>query len=392
MKRISLFLGLITLSISVFSQTVIKMKQEDGISIVPCKVNGLNLTFSFATAEPTVKIALTEANFMFKNRYLSITDILSPAGYANSELTEGVVVNIREIEFAGLKLNNINATVTKDINAPLLLGQSALAKLGPVQMDFANNIITILNGSGNYDFSGRGSNTNTAKPVYTTNTQNTNTGINQMQDASIPKDAPVNVSMTDFKGRILTREIVIFRSNLNGREYQGLTDTTGKFTVRLPAGDKYEIFILGFKDSTSYIVLDIPPLQGKAYYKDPFKVAIQFMPAKSFILEDCNFETGKADLEEDSYKVLDELVAYLNRKEDERIELQGHTDNVGSAKSNMVLSEARANTVRDYLLSKGIDPNRVIAKGYGLTVPVASNNTEEGRAQNRRTEVKILEN
>ena len=211
-----------------------------------------------------------------------------------------------------------------------------------------------------------------------------------VQDASIPKDAPVNVSMTDFKGNILAREIVIFRSNLNGREYQGLTDTTGKFTTRLPAGDKYEIFILGFKDSTSYIVLDIPPLQGKAYYKNPFKVDIQFLPAKSFVLEDCNFETGKADLEEDSYKVLDELVAYLNRKDDERIELGGHTDNVGTAKSNLILSEARANTVRTYLLSKGIDPNRVTAKGYGFSVPVETNKTEEGRAHNRRTEVKIL--
>lgn len=388
MKQISLLLGIFTLSISVFSQTTIKMKQENGISIVPCKVNGLNLTFSFATAEPVVKISITEANFMFKNRYLNSNDVLSPANYTNSELTEGVVINIKEIEFAGLKLNNINAIVTKDINAPLLLGQSALSKMGPVQIDFANNSITILSGSGNYDYSERGNN---VKPVYTNNTQNANTGINQVQDASIPKDAPVRVSMTDFKGRILPREIVIFRSNLNGREYQGLTDTTGKFTVRLPAGDKYEIFILGFKDSTSYIVLDIPPLQGKAYYKDPFKVDIQFMPAKSFVLEDCNFETGKADLEEDSYKVLDELVAYLNRKDDERIELQGHTDNVGSAKSNLVLSEARANTVRNYLLAKGIDPNRVTAKGYGLTVPVASNKTEEGRAQNRRTEVKILE-
>ena len=133
-------------------------------------------------------------------------------------------------------------------------------------------------------------------------------------------------------------------------------------------------------------------MQGKAYYKNPFKVDIQFLPAKSFVLEDCNFETGKADLEEDSYKVLDELVAYLNRKDDERIELQGHTDNVGSAKSNLILSEARANTVRTYLLAKGIDPNRVTAKGYGLTVPVSSNKTEEGRAQNRRTEVKILDN
>ncbi len=212
-----------------------------------------------------------------------------------------------------------------------------------------------------------------------------------VQNANIPKDAPVDVSMTDFKNNILPHEIVIFRSFLNGREYQGLTDSTGKFSTRLPAGDKYEIFILGFKDSTSYIVLDIPPLTGNAYYKKPFKVDIQFLPAKSFVLEDCNFETGKAELKPESYAVLDELVAYLVRKEDERIELGGHTDNVGSAKSNLILSEARANTVRAYVIMKGIDPLRVTAKGYGFTVPVASNATAEGRAQNRRTEVKILE-
>jgi len=136
-----------------------------------------------------------------------------------------------------------------------------------------------------------------------------------VQNASIPKDAPVDVSMTDFKGKLLPHEIVIFRSNLNGREYQGVTDSTGKFSTRLPAGDKYEIFILGFKDSTSYIVLDIPPTTGNAYYKDPFKVGIQFLPAKSFVLEDCNFETGNADLDEESFPVLDELVAYLEIKE-----------------------------------------------------------------------------
>ncbi len=166
----------------------------------------------------------------------------------------------------------------------------------------------------------------------------------------------------------------------------------GKFSIRLPVGDKYEIYILGFKDSTkNENVLTIPPTTGNAYYKNPFVVEIQHLPAKSFVLEDCNFETGKADLKEESYKVIDELVAYLNRKDDERIELGGHTDNVGTAKSNQVLSEARANTVRAYLLMKGIDPNRVTAKGYGLSVPIASNKTADGRAQNRRTEVKILE-
>lgn len=219
-------------------------------------------------------------------------------------------------------------------------------------------------------------------------------GISQtspVQDATIPKDAPINVTVSDFKNNMLQNEIIIFRSQLNSREYQGLTNDSGKFSIRLPAGDKYEIFILGFKDSTSYNVLDIPALKGNSYYKNPFRVDIQFQPAKTFVLEDCNFETGKSVLQPESYAVLDELVAYLTRKDDERIELGGHTDNVGSAASNMKLSQDRANVVRDYLLSKGIDPNRVIAKGYGMTQPVADNKTESGRAQNRRTEVKILE-
>jgi len=211
-----------------------------------------------------------------------------------------------------------------------------------------------------------------------------------VQNANIPKDAPVNVKMTDFKNHVLNNEIVVFKSKANSLEYQGITDSLGKFSTRLPAGDVYEIYVLGFKDSTAKNDLNIPATTGKAYYKNPFEVLIQHTPAKSFVLTDCNFETGKATLQPESFAVLDELVAYMNRKDDEKIEIQGHTDNVGSAKSNMVLSDARANTVRDYLITKGIDPTRVTAKGYGSTVPVASNKTAEGKAQNRRTEVKIL--
>ena len=219
-------------------------------------------------------------------------------------------------------------------------------------------------------------------------------GISQngtVQNAAIPKDAPVNVTMTDFKNNVLNNEIVVFKSKLNGKEYQGLTDDAGKFSIRLPSGDTYEIFILGFKDSASYNFLEIPGLKGNAYYKDAFAVDIQHLPAKSFVLEDCNFETGKATLQPASYAVIDELVAYLVRKDDEKIELGGHTDNVGKPAKNLLLSQARANTVRAYLLTKGIDPSRVTAKGYGMSKPIANNKTATGKAQNRRTEVKILE-
>lgn len=210
-------------------------------------------------------------------------------------------------------------------------------------------------------------------------------------DLNLPKDATVDVTIADAKsGKMLNNEIVVFRSLLNGREYQGLSDSVGKFSLRLPTGAKYEIFILGFSDSTSYNFLDIKALQGNQYYKKPFKVDIQFEAPKSFVLDNCTFETGKAELKPEAYTVLDELVEYLKRKDDERIEVGGHTDDVGKADANMILSQNRANTVRAYLLMKGIAPERVTAQGYGLTQPVAENDTAEGRALNRRTEVKIL--
>jgi outer membrane protein OmpA-like peptidoglycan-associated protein len=210
------------------------------------------------------------------------------------------------------------------------------------------------------------------------------------QSSTANKDAAVNVFVTDFKSKPLDHEIIVFKSKVTAKEYQGLTDSTGKFTLRLPVGDTYEVLIWGFNDSTSYSFLDIPTPKGNAYYKDAFKVDIQYLPAKSFVLEDCNFETGKAILQPESYKVIDELVAFLQRKDDERIELQGHTDNVGKPAKNMILSQQRAQTVMAYVISKGIDPSRVTAKGYGQTKPIATNKTAAGKALNRRTEVKIL--
>lgn len=212
------------------------------------------------------------------------------------------------------------------------------------------------------------------------------------QPLNLPKDAQVDVTIADAKsGEMLNHEIVIFRSKLNSREYQGLSDSLGKFSIRLPAGDKYEIFILGFSDSTSYNVLEIPALKGNQFYKNGFKVDIQFEAPKSFVLDNCTFESGKATLKPEAYAVLNELVDYLKRKDDERIEIGGHTDNIGKPEANMILSTNRAKTVMEYLLSKGIAQERLTAKGYGLTVPVADNDDEEGRQMNRRTEVKILD-
>lgn len=102
------------------------------------------------------------------------------------------------------------------------------------------------------------------------------------------------------------------------------------------------------------------------------------------------FETGKATLEPASEAVLGEIVTLLNEHTDWRFEVQGHTDNVGGKAANMALSEQRAKAVVAWLTSQGIDGARLVAKGYGDSEPVADNTTDEGRAKNRRVELKKI--
>lgn len=109
----------------------------------------------------------------------------------------------------------------------------------------------------------------------------------------------------------------------------------------------------------------------------------------SIVVEDLLFKTGKTDLDERSYRILDQLVDFMNQNPTVKIELQGHTDSDGSSSSNQKLSEGRAQSAVDYLVSKGIDRSRMTAKGYGEAQPRATNATDEGKALNRRVELKI---
>jgi len=108
-------------------------------------------------------------------------------------------------------------------------------------------------------------------------------------------------------------------------------------------------------------------------------------------LRNINFKTGSAELTSASYAALDYVITFLRQYEHLRYEVQGHTDSRGSDEYNLVLSAARAGSVRAYLLSKGIPESRVIAIGYGETMPIADNNTASGRARNRRVEFRIVE-
>ena len=141
-------------SINSYGQTKIFMQKERGVYTVPCKVNGLPLRFIFDTGASDVSISLTEAVFMQKNGYLNKADIGEEVWYsiANGDVAKGTIINIKEIEFAGLKLYNVKASVVHEMSAPLLLGQSAIEKLGKIQINGSE--LTILNKNENsYNYS-----------------------------------------------------------------------------------------------------------------------------------------------------------------------------------------------------------------------------------------------
>lgn len=151
MKKTFIILSLLLIQNLLLSQTVIKMKSENGVSVIPCKVNGLKLNFIFDTGASDVSISLTEALFMLKNDYLDTSDIVGTLKYqdATGKISEGVTINLKEIEIGSLKLNNVKATIIKNSKAPLLLGQSAIRKLGKIEIDLATNTLKILNGENN---------------------------------------------------------------------------------------------------------------------------------------------------------------------------------------------------------------------------------------------------
>lgn len=108
------------------------------------------------------------------------------------------------------------------------------------------------------------------------------------------------------------------------------------------------------------------------------------------IRETIEFTTGRSTIKVESYPVLDEIAQVLKENTSMRLRVEGHTDSVGSAAVNKRLSQSRAEAVRDYLISRGIGPDRLVAVGHGQERPIADNSTEEGRAKNRRVEFRII--
>ena len=143
MKKI-LFILFVIIPCTVIGEVVIPMeKQDNGLYLVPCKVNGVPMKFIFDTGASTVNISMSEALFLLKNGHIQESDIrgTSHAQIANGEIVENTSILLRKIDIGGIEINDVEATVSHNLNAPLLLGQSAINKLGTIQLDGTNLIV-----------------------------------------------------------------------------------------------------------------------------------------------------------------------------------------------------------------------------------------------------------
>lgn len=214
---------------------------------------------------------------------------------------------------------------------------------------------------------------------------------NTFSQSSINNLADVVVSVTDTKGKGTSGETVVFHGKKFQKSYTAVTGADGKIKISLPIGDDYTVTLKKLSDSTKYGVLTIPMLEADQFYTEPFAVNIEFQPAKNYTLNNVHFDFGKSSFKRESFPQLEELVAFLKNKPSIRIEIAGHTDNVGKPADNLKLSQDRSASIVKYLVGRGISASRLTAKGYGDTKPVADNSTDDGRRLNRRTEVILLD-
>ncbi len=190
--------------------------------------------------------------------------------------------------------------------------------------------------------------------------------------------------------------------------YTEETDSVGYAEVLVPVGRTYEMeyLSLGSRDIATSVTVPEGPNQDirltlrrrrHRRARPPAPPASETAPAPApepepaFVLEGILFDSGAATIQDESFPRLDRLVEYMTHRPSVRIRISGHTDNVGNPRTNQRLSEERAQAVRAYVIEHGIDAARIEAVGLGDAEPVAPNDTDEGRARNRRIEATEIE-
>lgn len=204
------------------------------------------------------------------------------------------------------------------------------------------------------------------------------------------KKAILQVHLTNSKQQPLDKEEIIISSSNKKKSYRIITNQQGNGSAIVDPGYLYIIQLKTIGDTTTYGKIEIDPLGPNEFYKEPFSLDMMYEPARAYTFHHLEFDVAKATVKKESYKELDQLVEYMQRKTAVTIEIAGHTDNVGSDDDNKKLSQQRADAVKNYLIQKGIVASRMKTQGFGSLQPIADNSTEAGKQKNRRTELKIM--
>lgn len=214
----------------------------------------------------------------------------------------------------------------------------------------------------------------------------------EMFPAIMPKTVSyVKGTVTDATGRNPLEATFEIIDNVTGIKVVTATSDkiNGQFLVCLPSGKDYG---LNASKEGYLFYSDHFSCTNPVDMKNAYEINIRLNQAKTgekVVLKNIFYESNSFALKSESYPEIGKLVAFLQANQKIKIEISGHTDNVGDDKSNQTLSEKRAKSVYDYVVKAGIPASRLSYKGYGESKPVAGNDTDEGRSQNRRTEFSI---
>jgi outer membrane protein OmpA-like peptidoglycan-associated protein len=201
------------------------------------------------------------------------------------------------------------------------------------------------------------------------------------------------------KGRVLNKKTMkpiqahVVIENMQDGSILRKVKTKGpnaEYELTLPLGERFSFFA----DAENYFAENqqlstMNKTLNEVIVRDLYVVPVEI--GQSIRLNNIFFDFAKATLTPESSHELDRILTYFQKFPDLKIEISGHTDAIGTDTENQKLSEERANSVRAYLIRKGVPIDKIEAVGYGETVPVASNDTDEGRQLNRRVEFKVLE-
>ena len=206
------------------------------------------------------------------------------------------------------------------------------------------------------------------------------------KDARPQKVLFVKGTLTDEETKEVIRDGQMLIKNMKTKEVTEIAvdAKTGEYAFALTFKADYVVTV----KKRDYVYVSKYISQTNKLYNQPAKIDFKLQPirvGKPYKLEDIHFATDSARLTSESIIIVESFYEFLSENPNIQIEIQGHTDNVGSAEYNRELSDRRAKTVYDFLNSKGISADRMTYKGYGESKPVADNNTEAGRQKNRRT-------